>query len=345
MPPYADHTWHEIHSQPAAWRATLTDVLAQAPAIRDRLAGWRGRPALVTGCGSTYYLSMAAAAALREIAGIRAEALPASEIWLSPQMVYAGGPPPPLIAISRSGATSETLRAVEGHRARGGATLTLSCYADQPLAQLGDLNLVLTAGQERSIAQTRAFSSLYVAALAVAAIGAGRDDLLAALADLPAAGQAVLDRAGPLARDLAARDDLTRCFVLGAGARYGLACEISLKLKEMSLSSSEPFHVLEYRHGPQAMAGPQTLIVGLRSTASASYEEAVLAEMRRFGATTLTIGAGAADLPLPADLPEPICGPLALPFGQLLAYERAVRRGLDPDRPHQLSDVVRLDPE
>lgn len=344
MPPYADHTWDEIHSQPAAWRATLADTLAQSPAIRAFLAGRRGGPALVTGCGSAYYVSMAAAAALREVAGIRAEALPASTIWLSPELAYAGGPPPPLVAFSRSGATSETLRAVEGHRARGGAVLTLSCYAEQALAQLGDLNLVLTAGQERSIAQTRAFSSLYVAALAVAAIGAGRDDLLAALARLPAAGQAVLDRAGPPARALAARDDLSRCFVLGAGARHSLACEISLKLKEMSLSVSEPFHVLEYRHGPQAMAGPETLIIGLRSTANAAHEEAVLAEMRRFGATTFTVGAGESDLPLPGDLPEPICGPLYLPFGQLLAYERAVRRGLDPDRPHQLSDVVRLDP-
>jgi glucosamine 6-phosphate synthetase-like amidotransferase/phosphosugar isomerase protein len=38
-------------------------------------------------------------------------------------------------------------------------------------------------------------------------------------------------------------------------------------------------------------------------------------------------------------------GPLYLPFGQMLAYERAIQRGLTPDRPHQLTAVVHLDRE
>ena len=162
------YTLEEITSQPAAWRATLSylearaaDAAAFSPAGFDEV--------LVTGCGSTYYLALAAAALLQELTGVRARALPASEIWLYPGSAYRADAKTLLLAVSRSGTTTETVRAVEGFRAHGtGSVLTLTCYPESTLAGLGDLNLVLGAGQERSVAQTRAFSTLYLATVFLA---------------------------------------------------------------------------------------------------------------------------------------------------------------------------------
>jgi len=82
-----------------------------------------------------------------------------------------------LVAISRSGATTETLRACQAFlNDNRGDLVTLSCYADQPLASLGRLNLVFPSGAERSVAQTRAFSTLYLAAMGLAALWSGRQD-------------------------------------------------------------------------------------------------------------------------------------------------------------------------
>jgi len=342
MPPFDDYTWSEIQSQPQAWAATLDLLHGRAAAVR---AFYQNQPfdqVVFTGCGSTYYLSLAAAASLREIGRVNAVGQPASEIWLYPRTTFPTDQRTLLVAVSRSGATTETLRAVESFRAAGrGPVLTLSCYAEQPLAQLGDLNLVIEAGQEQSIAQTRAFSTLYLATLYLAALQADRADLLGELGRLPAAGRQVLDTYQPLAHVLAANERLERCFFLGSGARYGLAAELSLKMKEMSLGESEPFHFLEYRHGPQSMANPGTLIVGLLSGTNHARESAVLGEMRAHGARCVAIGAQSADVELVA-ADELVRGPLYLPFGQMLAYERAVWRGLTPDRPHQLSAVVKL---
>jgi len=342
MPPFDDYTWNEIQSQPQAWAATLEVLHNQAAAVRGFYQNQPFDQVVFTGCGSTYYLSLAAAASLREIGGINAVGQPASEIWLYPRVTFPTDQRTLLIAVSRSGETTETLRAVESFRAAGrGPVLTLSCYGDRPLAQSGDLNLVIEAGQEHSIAQTRAFSTLYLAALYLAALYADRADLLTELGRLPAAGRQVLDTYRPLAHELAAGERLERCFFLGSGARYGLAAELSLKMKEMSLSESEPFHFLEYRHGPQSMANPGTLIIGLLSDTNYAHESAVLGEMQAHGARPVAIGARSADVEFVA-VDELVRGPLYIPFGQMLAYERAIRRGLTPDRPHQLSAVVKL---
>ena len=59
-----------------------------------------------------------------------------------------------------------------------------------------------------------------------------------------------------MCQELARDKKINQIIFLGSGWNYGLASEVMLKMKEMSLTLSEAFHFLEYRHGPKAMAGP-----------------------------------------------------------------------------------------
>ena len=336
------HTWNEIFSQPAAWAETIEQLRGRADELRALYRDGGYETVLFTGCGSPYYLAQAAAAALQEIAGIPARGLPASELWLSPHLAYTGQRAL-LVALSRSGETTETIRACESFAARGaGEVLTLSCYPGRPLTELGALNLVLPAGQEQSLAQTRAFTTIHLAALYLAMLWAGRDDLLDELTRLPEAGRRLLERYAELANQLGRDASLDRFYFLGSGARYGLARELSLKMKEMSLSQSEPFHVLEFRHGPQAMVTPSTLLVGLIGEDSRAHELAVLSDMRALGGRTLAIGERDLDVAFESGLGQMARDVLYLPIGQLLAFERALRNGLNPDQPTNLSAVVKL---
>lgn len=340
------HTRHELFAQPEAWDAALARIAAEAGTLRTFFREGGYDTITFTGCGSTYYASIAAADLLWTL-GLPARALPGSELWL-------GAPPTPprerggkggtlLVAISRSGETTETVRAVQAFRTAGlGDVLTLSCYPGRPLTALGAVNLVFPEAQEESVAQTRAFSTLYLAAAALGTLWAGRDDLFAQMAGLPAAGRRLLDEYAGLARELGRDASIERFYFLGSGPRYGLACELSLKMKEMSLSHSEPFHVLEFRHGPQSMVTRQTLIVTLLSQAHRAQESAVLAEMRARGARVLTIGESDTDVAFASGLDEAVRGALYLPLGQYLAFEHALGRGLDPDSPHNLTAVVTL---
>lgn len=339
---HGTHTRAEILSQPDVWAATLRRLDAQAAAL-DALARGGYDEVLFTGCGSTYYLSVAAAAALQELAGFPARAVPAGELWLNPEASAPARGRALLVAVSRSGATTETLRACAAFLAAGrGDLLTISCDDSQPLASMGTLNLALPEAQERSLAQTRAFSSLYLATLSLAARWAGRDDLRAELGRLPEVARRLIAAHDGIARDLGADRAIDRFYFLGSGARFGLACELSLKLKEMALAHCEPFHFLEFRHGPRAMVTPSTLVVGLLSQRARAHEAAVLDELRAQGGRILAIGEAGPDVAFGAGLSDLAAGPLYLPVGQMLAYERAMSAGLNPDQPENLTSVIRL---
>ena len=342
--PAGHHTLHEILSQPAAWTAAIRAFQQQRA---DLLALWQAadfQQVIVTGCGSTYYLSLAAAQLLRQ-SGVDAFALPASELLLGntaclPGVNYL------LLTISRSGTTTETLRAQQQFaQSPGGAIICITCDSSSPLAQGADMAIAIDAAQERSVAQTRSFSSMLVVAQLLASAVAGRDSDSSAA--LPEACQSLLDSCGQLARALGEEAQISKFFFLGAGALYGVACEAMLKMKEMSLSHSEAFHPLEFRHGPMSLVSADSLVIGLIGADAARQEVRVLQEMADMGAATLVISQVQSDfanhLSLPSHLPASLAPVLHLPPLQLLAYWRALTNGCDPDQPQNLSAVISLD--
>jgi len=339
-----EYTRREILTQPETWAATLKNIQAQTGALLDFYRAGRYESVIFTGCGSTYYLSLASAALLQEMTGVPARGLPASEIWLYPRSACVPDRRTLLVAVSRSGETTETLRACESFLANSqGTLLTLSCYPGKALTTLGAMNLVFPEGQEKSVAQTRAFSALYLATVALAALWGERHELLAELDRLPKAGRRLMTNYDSLARDVGQDATLDRSYFLGSGPRYGLACELSLKMKEMSLSHSAPFHFMEFRHGPKAMVTPSTLIVALVSETNRLYETSVLDDMRTLGARVLALAESEAEVSFESNVSEAARNVLYLPVGQLLAFYRSLSRGLDPDRPTNLSAIVKLD--
>jgi len=334
----------ELLSQPAAWSGALEYLNSHTQALRTFWNTGRYEQIVVTGCGSPYYAALSVAAAMRE-SGLNAVAAPASEVWLDPRAAYASGRRSLLVALSRSGETTELLRACEAFRSRAdGDVLTISCTPGSCLSSIGDLNLTLETGREESFAQTRAFTIMLISALTCTAVWSADDALHAQIQRLPAACAQVIAGCADLMRTHAVNPAFDRFYFLGSGARHGLACEVSLKMKEMSISHSEPFHFLEFRHGPQTMAAPSALVVGMLSQARSNHEFAVLQDMRRLGATTLGIGeyASGAEAALPDGFSDAARGPLYVVAGQLLALEHALALQRNPDRPHNLHAVVKL---
>jgi len=335
LPEYA--TYREIKSQPEAWAQALDVINASAlPQAGDYDL------VIFSGCGSTYYLALAAAALYQELTGRIARGVPGSELLLNPQNFLTDGQTL-LVAVSRSGTTTETIKAVEMFKAQGRGDVVVISNYDQALSRLADVNLVISKGQEESIAQTRSFASMYVAATAFCARMADRADLLSAMEKLPQAGNRLIDHYEPFAKELGENMIFERFYFLGSGNRYGLACEVNLKMKEMTLTHSEPFHFLEFRHGPMSMVNENTVVVGLLSDANRTHEAKVLSEMEMLGATVASLGESAANVQFESGIPESARGVLYLPVLQLMAFYRSVAKGLNPDKPNNLTAVVRLD--
>jgi glucosamine--fructose-6-phosphate aminotransferase (isomerizing) len=260
-----------------------------------------------------------------------------------PRTVYERDAHYILVAISRSGTTSETIAAVKRFREAGrGRVVVITTCESTPLTMMGDLVIAIPAGQEESVAQTRSFASMYVAGMAVAVQVAGRKDLVKSMVRLPALGAQILEEYQLLARSIGEDLALDRFYFLGSGPRYGLACETNLKMKEMTLTHSEPFHFMEFRHGPMSMVTRSAAVIGMRSDAQREQEQAVLNEMRSLGGKVVPMAESEADLCFNSGLPEVVRNVLYLPPLQLMAFYRAIAKGLNPDQPQNLSKVVEL---
>jgi len=346
------YTFEEITTQPTAWAQALADVKGKATAIQALFSEHEFEEVLFTGCGSTHYLSLAAAQAFQGLTGVRAWGLPASELLLFRESSY-GPRETLLVAVSRSGETTETVRAVQAFREeRSAPVVVITCYPGSPLARAAtgtSILLVARQGQEKSIAQTRSFSSMLVAAQGFA--GAVKNSLpyVKALEGLPLIGNWLLQEKAALAQQLGEEMAWRRFFFLGSGPNYGIACEAMLKMKEMSLSHSEAFHFMEFRHGPKSMVDESTLVVGLISEGGREQQIAVLRETQELGATILALADydfGLQDfahvVAFESGTSDWARGVLYLPVLQLMAYYRAMAKGLDPDRPTHLEAVVKL---
>ncbi len=342
------YTYNEITTQPEAW----ADALAAFASMKDvMLAAWQShkpQQIIVTGCGSTHYLSQTVAELLQRLTAVSTRAYPASELILSADTAWLDAPNTLLIAISRSGTTTETLEAVKAFRKRNGRFLwTITCYPNSPLAQSADLVFAAEAAQEKSVAQTRSFASMLLIAQLMAATLGGRETAIAQ--QLPTFGQELIHQSQPLITTIAQQDKIDSFYFLGSGLQYGIANEIMLKMTEMSLSHSSAFHFMEFRHGPMSMATENGLVVGLLSPDNFAHEAQVLQEMGELGASTLALNPTNQvvnktwQIQLPPDCPAHMLPLLYLPPLQLLAYHRSMHKGLNPDNPRNLTAVITLD--
>jgi glucosamine--fructose-6-phosphate aminotransferase (isomerizing) len=169
-----------------------------------------------------------------------------------------------------------------------------------------------------------------------------RKDLLEAMAGLPEAGDRLMQAYEPYAKETGENLGFDRFYFLGSGIRYGLACEVNLKMKEMTLTHSEPFYFMEFRHGPMSMVDQNAVVVGMVSDSSAGHEQTVLNEMQALGGRIVELAESGADISFNCRIPEQARAVLYLPILQLMACYRAAAKGLDPDRPKNLSAVIKL---
>ena len=344
------HTLSEILSQPQCWQecvAGLSD--GQLSNVLDRLgshAEW-----IFVGCGSSYYVALSAAASWIAITGRRAWAVPASEILLYPDLLWTGANTPVAVLISRSGRTSEAVKAAEFFRARKVPTIAISCAAGQPLEQAATTSIILAAADEQSTVMTRSFTSMLLAIQYLAASLVGDTTIAQAIHELPIEAETCFAGLAESLASFVERNSFADYVCLGQGPFYGLACESALKLTEMSCSFAQTFHTLEFRHGPKSIAAPETLVTFLLSEAGFEAELDVLEEIKALGATTVAISPkaefrarAAADIfvEMPFDLPEFVRAPAYVFVPQLLGLYTGLKKGFNPDEPRNLSRVVML---
>ena len=285
----------------------------------------------VVGCGTSFYLAEIVARAFN-LNGRPAIAVPGGE-WARRRRAYkVSDAGVTVIALSRSGESSETVQAVLTSRAAGLQTVAVTCEPESSIVRAAANTIVAATHPGEGIVMTSSASLMLLVGLRLAGVVVEAERIAGRAA-------ALLDRLDPeLARALEGRSHFV---YLGAGPMHGLAQEGALKLQEMSLSYSQAYHTMEYRHGPISLVDRTTLVVLLYSPETRDEEAAVAAELRAKGAFVIGFG-GPGDLTMTVD-PDPIVRALEiLPALQILGEHVAEARGIDTTAPRHLSKVVIL---
>ena len=339
----------EIYDQPDALRATLeaftdSDEL-RAQAFPGAAAALAGQSLLIAASGSSRHAGLVGKVLFEQLAGLRVEVDYASEY-----IARSGQTPAAMLVLSQSGETADTLEALRMAKDSGAATIAITNHAGSAMSRLADCSLTTRAGVERAVPATKSFTTqLLVLELLALFAAQVRGTLNAAeiaaklvkLRALPDEIERCLPRwEAELAAFAKTMDEAENVLFLGRGIHFPIAAEGALKLQESAYLSAQAFPAGELKHGPAALLGSRSVLVAL-TTVDRSNADSVLrhektmqllGEMR--DVRTLEIGAS---IPETGELLLPLLEVIPL---QLLAYQTAVRRGIDVDRPRNLAKAV-----
>ena len=267
------------------------------PALARALASGLVHEIAVIGQGTAAVAGQAVAAAVAQaLPSVRVRAMPATE--LSGWGFSGAGLPDDMsgslvVAISQSGTTTDTNRTVDLVRSRGAHVVAIVNRRNSDLVQKAHGVLYTSDGRdiEMSVASTKAFYSQVVAGyLLASALGAaagvsgakGRDDVLAALRELPTLMEKVLAKQPDIARIAAAVAPRRRSWaVVGSGPDRVAAAEIRIKLSELCYKAISLDSVEDKKH---IDLSAEPLVIICAGSASGSNARDIAKEVEIFRA-------------------------------------------------------------
>jgi len=351
---YPHYMAKEIHEQPVAIYSTLSGLPDQVgeEILRAFLSA---RRIYIAGAGTSYHASMAMEYALRNILELDARAFIASE-YLS--ALRGISDEDLLVAISQSGETIDTLMAMRRAKEMGARAVAITNVVGSAIARESDYRIYMRAGPEIGVAATKTFASEVVTGMYIVWKLCSRRGLDCSVLEeeIRASPEYIRISIERHSRDLEALSRALKSsksmYFLGRGSTLAVSYEGALKVKEISYIHAEAYPAGESKHGPIALVEPGFPV--LFTVFDDEYSELIInniEEMRARGAYTIVVASenlskhlklASKPLPMP-QMKTPAASAVYVVTHQLLAYNLAVSRGLDPDKPRNLAKTVTVE--
>ncbi len=301
------------------------------------------RGIFLIGSGTSYHASLAASYILSKVTKLHVNVVLASEFpnyehFLTPQTL--------VIAVSQSGETADVLEAVKTAKAKGCKIISTVNVIGSSLSRTSDTFLSLNAGPEVSVLATKSYTSqLALFTLLSYALAGEYDEGKEKLTYLwnviyQLTSKTSREKIMELAEKLKDKEHL---FLIGRGLQYATALEAALKIKEVSYIHAEAFAGGELKHGTIALVEKGTPCIVFVSSDNEKEIISNAMEIKSRGGFIIGVASKNNEvfdfwIKVPeANIETPIVQIIPI---QILAYQLAVLRGLDPDRPRNLAKSV-----
>ncbi|MBZ4660988.1 MAG: glutamine--fructose-6-phosphate transaminase [Thermotoga sp.] len=287
---------------------------------------------LFVGCGSSYNLALTISNYFERVLKIRTKAIPAGEVAFQkvPDLKEKGL----AFLFSRTGNTTEVLLANDVLKRQNHRTIGITIEEESRLAKESDLPLVFPV-REEAIVMTKSFSMILLSLMFLADKIAGNST--ERFSELVGYSPEFFDISWKVIEKIDLKEHDHFVF-LGMSEFFGVSLESALKCIEMSLTFSEAYSTFEYRHGPKALVKKGTLVFMQKVSGMDEQEKRLRKELESLGATVLEVGEGG-DIPVSNDWRSAF---LRTVPAQILGYQKAVSRGISPDKPPHLEKTVVL---
>lgn len=332
-------TIQEILFQPRAWEKTINAFSERKDEILSFFENHQKAKVILTGCGSSYYLPLIGSALYTRFTGKDSIGVPAAEILLNPETIFANDQEYLLVSISRSGKTPETLSATRYMKDNGkGGTMLISCTGQSEIARYADFSIICPDAAEETKYMTKSFTSMLLCFQLMTACISKNRLFEKELLQLPEHGDRLIKEYQVLLQQLANGEDFDLYIFLGHGPYFGVASEAMLKTKEMACVPAEAYHGMEFMHGPKYAVNEKTIITYLVSESIKKEEIDLLKKLKSLGGYIMVIceksTTGITDLAdnvleLNSGLSENATPVLSLLLTQLFGYYKALAEGKD----------------
>lgn len=308
----------------------------------------------IIGMGTALHAGEIGGYMIQDLAGIPVTVSDASELHYGNPIVKRNTL---FFAVSQSGETADTLNCVREIQNKGGKVLGIVNSVGSTLARLSDGGVYIHAGQEISVASTKAFTSqITVFALLALLIGRKRalkqsqgQQLVKEILSIPDKIREVLNVEEQIKKLAKKYKDVGSFLILGRGINYPVAKEGALKIKEISYIHAEGFSSGGLKHGPLALVteGIPALfllpegdtfdkgISNIEEVKARNGDVIIITNSRRDDIKNL--GVEVIRVPYTLELLSPLL--MVIPL-QLLSYYIALELGREIDQPRNLAKSV-----
>lgn len=338
----------EIFEQPTALRLTFENTLKNADKVKTL---WREKDCkriITLARGSSANAASFAQFIFADLANIQAQPQSVevaidfqSKLDLSNVLA---------IAISQSGETKETIAALKWAKTNGATTLAISNNPDSTLERIADLAISTLAGKEVAVPATKSYTTTLMALAIIAATLGEKPEILKELEQVPNKVENAITKIN-LIESLEVLATAKTMICCGTGYTENTAFEVALKFRETCYLEAIGISAAELQHGTKALFDEKEnlLIFTSGQTQIANTELAALAN-RAFenGVKPIIFGNFPkndryAHIYSEDDWPLLTSAFVLVSQAQVLAEELAIKRGLNPDAPRNLSKITQLE--
>jgi glucosamine--fructose-6-phosphate aminotransferase (isomerizing) len=253
-----------------------------------------------------------------------------------------------VLGISQSGQSPDIVAVLAEARRQGTLTAAITNDPDSQLGRTADFVIDLQAGQERSIAATKTYTSQLAAIALLSASLADANEMKSALVQIPDTVASTLAMEAEIGQMAQRYRYMRDCVVIGRGYNYATAFELALKLKELTYTIAEPYSSADFLHGPLALIehGFPAIVIAPSGVMLPEIQKFIHtlkereAEVVAISDEPEMLALARIPLALPHRVPEWLSPITAIIPGQLLAMHLAYVRDYDPDHPRGLRKVT-----